>query len=322
MTTSGAQASPAASGKDIGMTVGVVGLGLIGGSLARAYKRAGCTVYGTDTDKITMDFTVLAGAVDGELTEENISECDVLFLAITPEKTVEWLKAHSRPAGGGTGGSCAECGADGNIRARTSLKTVIDCCGVKRKVCETGFRLADEYGFTFVGGHPMAGKQTGGFKNSRTDLFDGALFAIVPGNLNDIFLLSRIKKILQAAGFARFMVMTPDEHDLVIAYTSQMAHLISNAYMKSDVAKKTEYAAVSGGAFRDMTRVAHLDEDMWTELFLENRDYLKAELDGFIGELERYRAALENDDAAGLSALLAEGKRRKKEIEDAAGRTR
>ena len=118
------------------------------------------------------------------------------------------------------------------------------------------------------------------------------------------------------------MVMTPDEHDLVIAYTSQMAHLISNAYMKSDVAKKTEYAAVSGGAFRDMTRVAHLDEDMWTELFLENRDYLKAELDGFIGELERYRAALENDDAAGLSALLAEGKRRKKEIEDAAGRTR
>ncbi|MGI6177355.1 MAG: prephenate dehydrogenase [Eubacterium sp.] len=313
------------------MTVGVVGLGLIGGSLARAYKRSGCTVYGADTDKITMDFSVLAGAVDKELTDENIPECDVIFLAITPEKTVEWLKDHAAPAVGSDGdadgengnndgsmGESAGNGKDSNMGGgKTSLKTVIDCCGVKRRVCAEGFKLADEYGFTFVGGHPMAGKQTGGFKNSRPDLFDGALFAIVPSNMNDIFLLSRVKRILQKAGFTRFMVMKPDEHDLVIAYTSQMAHLISNAYIKSDVAKKTEYAAVSGGAFRDMTRVAYLDEDMWTELFMDNRDYLKSELDGFIGELERYRAALEDGDAAKLSALLAEGKLRKKEIEDA-----
>lgn len=276
-------------------TVGIVGLGLIGGSFARAYKRAGDTVLGTDIDKSILHFASLAGCVDGELTDEHIADCDVLLIAITPKAAIAWLRDHAPLLSG--------CGL------------VIDCCGNKREICEMGFSLAQEHGFTFLGGHPMAGRQFGGFKNSAEDLFDGALFAMVPEDPNEIFLLAKAESFLKDAGFTRFSVMTAEQHDQIIAFTSQMAHLVSNAYVKSETAMQIDGARVSGGAFRDMTRVAFLDETMWTELFLENRDNLLRELDGLLEELLRYQKALEGQDEATLRELLREGKERKLEVE-------
>ena len=167
----------------------------------------------------------------------------------------------------------------------------------------------------------MAGKQVGGFKNSAKDMYDGAVFAIVPPDMNDIRLISEVKKFLELAGFGVFTVMTAEDHDKMIAFTSQMSHLISNAFIKSDMAM-SEYSFVAGGSFRDMTRVAYLDQDMWTELFLENRDNLLAELDTFLGELEDYKKALEESDEQGLNKLLREGKERKEAVEAEAAKRR
>ena len=277
------------------MRVGVVGLGLIGGSLAAAAKRAGHEVFGQDISRSTSGFARLAGSIDAELTGENIPDCDVILIAVPVGEGIKWIRDNAA------------------LISKGAL--VIDCCGIKREICEAGYACASEMGFSFMGGHPMAGKQKGGIKNSSPGLFDGATFALVPGDKNDIRLLTRAKAFLEKLGFSKFIVMTPEEHDEVIAFTSQMAHLISNAYIKSDMADVGAGMALSGGAFRDMTRVAYLDETMWTDLFMRNRDNLISELKGFIGELTDYLDALEHEDAAKLTRLLAEGKRRKEMTE-------
>ena len=280
------------------MKIGIIGLGLIGGSLASAFSEAGHEVLGFDKDKRVRDFAKMAGSISKVLEEENIEECETIFLAIPPENAISWLEEHEIAPG----------------------TLVIDCCGTKRNICREGFALAKKGGFRFVGGHPMAGKQVGGFKNSNANLFRGALFALVPdeetGDKGDIRLMSTIKELLMDAGFTDFAVLSPEEHDKIIAFTSQMAHLVSNAYIKSPSAEEGIGAGLSGGAYRDMTRVAYLDEDMWTQLFMENRDNLLNELDGFIDELELYREAIKNEDRDALTKLLVEGKIRKKEIED------
>ena len=276
------------------MKIGIVGLGLIGGSLAAASKRADHEVLGCDVSRKTAGFAKLSGTIDGELTDETIPECGVILIAVPVGEGIKWIREK---------GGLVSCGA-----------MVIDCCGIKREICETGFAAAQEHGFSFMGGHPMAGKQVGGIKNSTAGLFDGSTFALVPSDKNDIRLMARAKGFLEELGFGRFIVMTPEEHDKVIAFTSQMAHLISNAYIKSDMACVGAGMALSGGAFRDMTRVAYLDEAMWTDLFMRNRDNLIGELKGFIGELREYLEAIEGEDAERLTGLLAEGKRRKESM--------
>lgn len=277
-------------------TIGVVGLGLIGASLSAALKKAGYTVLGTDKDKTTMDFAAIAGTIDEPLKDESIEACGIIFIAIGLDQAIGWLKEKSK------------------FISPDSL--VVDCCGVKKRICEVGRDLSHEYGFSFIGGHPMAGKQVGGYKNSSSELFKDAVFCLVPEDGNDIRLLVKAKNILKDAGFTGFILMSKEEHDKAIAFTSQMAHLVSNAYIKSDMAEVGSGAALTGGAFRDMTRVAYLDEDMWTELFMENRENLLCELKGFMDELERYRNAIEKGDEEALSLLLKEGKERKRALEE------
>ena len=281
------------------MNIGVVGLGLIGGSLARAYKRAGTKVYGYNRNKIVLDFTKMAGAVDVELTDENMGECDYIFLCLPVGVCIDWIREKMPKLGENT--------------------TIVDCCGVKTRICKEGFALYKETGVPFFGGHPMAGKHVGGFKNSSEDMYDGAVFSITPMDNNDIRRISKLKEVLKLAGFAAMPVMTYEEHDKMIAFTSQMTHLVSNAFVKSDMAM-SKFSHLSAGSFRDMTRVAYLDENMWTELFSENKDNLLRELDIFMGELNKYRNAIANDDMGTLTTLLAEGKKRKKEVDEYAER--
>lgn len=275
------------------MKAGIIGLGLIGGSMARAYKDAGHTVLAHDTDSAILEMAQLAGVCDGALNEKNIAECDVIIIALYPEASVEWLRANAA-----------------NI---SKSATVIDCCGVKRAVCEPCFALAKKYGFTYAGGHPMAGTQYSGFKHSRANLFKGASMVIVPPIYDDMELLERIKTALAPAQFGRITVSTAEEHDEMIAFTSQMAHVVSNAYIKSPTARA--HRGFSAGSYKDLTRVAKLNETMWTELFLENGDNLVSELDFLIDALAKYRDAIKDNDAERLKELLAEGRRRKEEVD-------
>lgn len=275
------------------MIVGVAGLGLIGGSLAKAYEKSGATVYGYDGNRVVQDFAKLQGTLSGDLDENTISTCDLLLIALYPEISVDYLE---------------------RIAPYISPTTlVMDCCGVKREICRVGFSLVEQYGFTFVGGHPMAGTQYSGFANSKADLFQGAPMVIVPQNRDDIMLLDRVKKMLAPAGFAHLTVTTAEHHDEMIAYTSQMCHILSNAYVKSPRAQM--HKGYSAGSYLDLTRVAWLNEHMWTDLFLENRDYLLTELDQVIGALQEYRTALEQGNGDRLCTLLAEGRICKEKVD-------
>ena len=275
------------------MTVGIVGLGLIGGSFAKAYHAAGERVLAQDIDRDVLSFAVISSAVDEELTDETMAECDLILLAVCPAAAVEWLQK--------------------NAPKIASHTIVIDCCGTKRTVCAACFPIAAQYGITYLGGHPMAGTQFSGFKYAKADLYHGAPMVLVPPRFDDIELLGRVKDLLTPAGFGSCSVTTAEQHDEMIAFTSQLAHVASNAYIKSPTAKK--HKGFSAGSYKDMTRVAWLAPRMWAELFLENRDFLLKEIDCYIEHLSQYKAAMEQNDEEELIRLLDEGKKRKEEVD-------
>ena len=275
------------------MKVGILGLGLIGGSLARAYSLAGHTVYAIQRNESMLSFAMLAGAVHGKLNEETIPQCDLILLAIYPDGSASWLERNA------------------HLVSKDAL--VMDCCGTKQEICRRCFPLAKEYGFTFIGGHPMAGSQFSGFKYSRSDLFQGAPMVLVPPVFDDMELLDRAKEALKPCNFGSFSVTTAQDHDKMIAFTSQMPHILSNAFIKSPTAMK--HKGFSAGSYKDLTRVAWLNPQMWAELFLENKDNILFELDTYLDNLQQYRDAIAGEDNARLVALLEEGKRRKEEVD-------
>jgi len=275
------------------MNIGIAGLGLIGGSFAKAYKAAKHTVYASEIDKSIFDFAVLSGAVDAPLDDDALSRCDLILIALYPQAAIEFLNKSAR-----------------HIRRGAA---VIDCCGTKKNICAAGFKAAAQYGFAFAGGHPMAGTEHSGFKHSKANMFKGAAMIIVPPVYDDIQFLEKIKKMLAPAEFGRITVTTAEKHDAMIAFTSQMAHLVSNAFIKSPTV--LEHKGFSAGSYKDLTRVAWLNEKMWAELFLENKEHLLHELDLFIASLEEYRDALRKEDFPKLQSLLLDGKRLKEEVD-------
>ena len=275
------------------MKVGILGLGLIGGSLARAYALAGHTVYACDADASMLSFAQLAGAVHAPLTQENIPKCDLILLAIYPGGSAAWLEDNA------------------GFVSKDAL--VMDCCGIKREICNHAFPLAEKYGFTFVGGHPMAGSQFSGFKHSRANLFAGQPMVLVPPRFDDILLLNRCKAALSPCEFGAFSVCAAEEHDKLIAFTSQMPHILSNGFIKSPTA--LGHKGFSAGSYKDLTRVAWLNPQMWAELCMENRDNMLFELNSYIKSLQAYQKALQEQNMDTLIDLLEEGKRRKEEVD-------
>lgn len=267
------------------MKIGIVGLGLIGGSMAKSIKsRTGHTVYGIDLDQETMLLARLCGAIDGPLDEDTLPVCDLVLLAVRPQAAVDWVRDHGAQI----------------------VAAVVDLCGVKRTVVEQITPLARQHGFIYVGGHPMAGRERGGFTSSTEDLYVGASMILTPDETVDETFLDTLRTFFLDLGFAKLTLSQPEEHDRIIAFTSQLAHIVSSAYVKSPEAQRRR--GFSAGSFRDMTRVARLDEDMWTELFLADADFLTQELEILIRHLEEYREALEAGDALRLHNLLKEGR--------------
>ena len=275
------------------MNVGILGLGLIGGSLARAYALEGHTVYAIQRNESMLSFAMLAGAVHGKLTEETIPQCDLILLAIYPDGSASWLEKNA------------------HLVKQDAL--VIDCCGIKKEICQRCFPLAKEFGFTFVGGHPMAGSQFSGFKYSRATLFKGQPMVLVPPVFDDMQLLDRVQQALKPCQFGSFSVTTAEGHDKMIAFTSQMPHILSNAFIKSPTA--LNHKGFSAGSYKDLTRVAWLNAPMWAELFMENKENVLYELDFYIKSLQQYQIAIENDDLDTLIQLLEEGKKRKEDVD-------
>ena len=272
------------------MNIGIIGMGLIGGSLAKSIKsRTSHAVFGFDLDKETMMFARICGAMDGMLDDNNIADCDMILLALTPNAAIEWTKE--------------------NAPKISKTTTIIDMCGVKRGICSELSAIAEEHGFTFIGGHPMAGKERSGFVNASDDLYVGTSMILTPNKNTEITQLEQLKALFTDIGFASLTFTTPEEHDSIIAYTSQLAHITSSAYVKSPTAQI--HRGFSAGSFRDMTRVARLDENMWTELCLSNSDNLAKELELLIGNLNEYLMALKNNDADTLRQLLKDGKEKK-----------
>ena len=275
------------------MNVGILGLGLIGGSLARAYALEGHTVYAIQRNESMLSFAMLAGAVHGKLNEETIPQCDLILLAIYPDGSASWLEKNA------------------HLVSKDAL--VIDCCGIKKDICQRCFPLAQQYGFIFVGGHPMAGSQFSGFKYSRATLFKGQPMVLVPPVFDNMQLLDRVKQALKPCQFGSFSVTTAENHDRMIAFTSQMPHILSNAFIKSPTA--LNHKGFSAGSYRDLTRVAWLNPQMWAELFLENKENVLFELDYYIESLKAYRDAIDANDMPRLIGLLDEGKKRKEEVD-------
>jgi len=272
------------------VNIAVVGLGLMGGSMAKSIKsRTGHTVYGTDLNAETMLLARLCGAIDGDLEPENLALCDVVFLAVRPQAAIDWLREHSP-----------------HIKKDA---VVIDFCGVKRAVCPQMRTIADENGFMYIGGHPMAGKERGKFQNASDSLYVGASMILTPDESTRPQTLEMLESLFNDVGFARVVYTNPEEHDRIIAYTSQLAHIVSSAYVKSPEAQRQR--GFSAGSFKDMTRVAFLDEDMWTELFLDNKDNLASELEVLINNLTDYLEVLKSDDAEKLRDLLRDGREKK-----------
>ena len=275
--------------------IGVVGLGLIGGSFAKALHTGGTEVYAWNRTHSTLELAMIE-TVDGELNTDTIPTCELIILASYPTASIAWLEANQDLISAGA--------------------IVIDAVGVKRIVCERCFAIASTHDWTFVGCHPMAGTQFSGYAHSRANMFKGAPLVVVPPAMDDfdrVAVLERLQQLLEPCGFGSFTLSTADHHDAVIAFTSQLAHVVSNAYVKSPSARV--HKGFSAGSYKDLTRVARLNPDMWCELFLDDADFLSAEIGTLIDNLQQYKAAIDTKDAARLRELLAEGDRIKRNIE-------
>ncbi len=265
------------------MNIGIIGLGLIGASLAEAiHAHTDDTVRGRDIDPDTLRAALGSGAIDGELTDAALSACDLVIIALYPRAAREVLA------------SIAPRLKSGAI--------VVDCCGIKRAICAEGEELATRYGFVFIGGHPMAGRECWGYESAKADLYRGASMILTPNSAEDEETVTRVADWFLSLGFGRITRISAEEHDAVIACTSQLAHVLSSAYIRSETAARHE--GLSAGSFRDMTRVAALNDRMWSEIFLDNKDFLLSEIDGLIAHLDDYRRAIAADDREAIAAMM------------------
>lgn len=272
--------------------IGIVGLGLIGASLAMAIKQnTEHNVYGLDINEQTMHRALEEGSIDGVL--EDYSALDLLIVALFPQAAVELILD--------------------KVEQMKPGSIVMDICGVKKSVVTQVAQVCKSHKVEFIGGHPMAGRERWGYENATATLFNGASMILTP-IFTDSWALERVQQLCSAIGFGRIVFTDPESHDKMIGYTSQLAHILSSAYIKNPLCMN--YKGYTGGSFQDLTRVARLNPVMWSELFLLNRQNLLDDLDILIASLQEYRHAIEENDAQRLTQLLADGSRIKEALNE------
>ncbi len=275
------------------MRIGIVGLGLIGGSLAKTIKKnTNHVCLGMDINKGAVAAAFSQEAIEGEINADSLCTCDVVIVALHPNATINFIISNKdRFKNGGI---------------------VIDVCGVKREIIDKVEAPLRENGVEFVGCHPMAGREFSGFEYSVDNLFERASFIMTPTDFTSMRAVREISTLAYDMGFARVVMSTPQEHDKIIAFTSQLAHIVSSAYVKSP--NLMRQSGFSAGSFMDLTRVAKLNEDMWTELFLMNSEELTFEIDEIIKHLTEYRDCIKQNDAKTLHDLLRKGRELKESV--------
>ncbi len=269
------------------MNIVIVGLGLIGGSMAKALHKSGRHhISGLDIDSNTMSLALDEGAIAHRATDLDFRSADVIIISLHPKKTIRFVQE--------------------NWEKFNKNAVVMDTCGVKSRIYKALSDLFKEDGPQFIGGHPMAGREQFGYPSASSDLFYGATLLLTGIRKDQSDAWSKLQILSDDMGFRELVETTPEEHDRIIAYTSQLAHVVSSAYIKSPTVRKE--MGFSAGSFRDMTRVAKLDENMWTELFLMNHKALVAEIDELVLHLNDLRSALVSEDEIRLRKLLKEGR--------------
>lgn len=269
------------------MNILVVGLGLIGGSVCKALKKyTGHTVIGYDLNMEVENAALDEGAIDTEFSGE-FNNADLVIICLYPRAAEDFLIKNAPLMSG-------------------RVKLITDVCGIKGEFSRRMKNLAADNGMEYIGVHPMAGKEFGGYVNSTPDLFLGANFIIAPYSDSSEEGIALLKTLAMEIGAGKLMITDPDEHDRIIAYTSQLAHIVSSAYVKSP--ELDIECGYSGGSFQDMTRVSTMNEKMWTDLFLQNKENLLFELETLIKNLSDYSDALKKGDYNVLSDLIREGR--------------
>ena len=272
------------------MIITAVGIGLIGGSMCKAIKKhTNHTVYGIDVNSETVAMAISQNAIDGET--DDLSLADITIVSLYPTDAIDYIIQ--------------------NVSRFKEGSIVIDTCGIKREIVERVTPVLEKQGVTFIGTHPMAGREFSGFEYSLDNLFDTASFIITPSGSVPQAKLNLLEDFAYSINFKKVVFASPEEHDQIIAFTSQLAHVVSNAYIKSPTHQKQ--LGFSAGSFQDLTRVAKLNEVMWTPLFMLNKDPLCFEIDFIIEKLTEYRDAMQSGDNERLKELLKEGRILKEE---------
>lgn len=283
------------------MIVGFIGLGLIGGSMAQATRAyTAHTILGRDQNKTIEQKALAGGVLDEILDEKSLSTCDLIILGMYPRESIKYMESQAKYM---KKGAC-----------------VVDLGGVKRTVCEAVRPLAAVHGFHFIGGHPMAGCEMSGYAAARSDLFSGASMILVPTEEIPRKTVAQVEAFFRALRFGQVILTDRETHDKRIAYTSQLVHILANAFIQSPAALHSQ--GFSAGSFRDFTRVATMNADMWTQLLMDNREFLLEEIDAFVGRLTTYKEALATEDEEGLRQLLQAGSERKAAIGELEARDR
>ena len=274
------------------MKIAVAGLGIIGGSYCKALKaHTRHYVIGINRTPAVAQQALAQGAIDEIGTPEALEKADMIFLCMYPQACVDFLREN------------------GKFIRKDAIVT--DAAGIKRALCPQLKALADEFGFTYIGSHPMAGKEKTGFSVSDETLFMGASLLITPcGAPHEA--VNMLSKLALEIGFGTIKITTPEEHDRMIAFTSQLPHVLACAYVLSPSCPN--HNGFSAGSYRDVSRVANINAKLWTELFLENREPLVAELEVLNQNLTSIFQAIKNEDKETLYALLEQGHQVKQKL--------
>ena len=278
--------------KQAPMTILVCGMGIIGGSIAKALKAfTPHRVLGMNRSPQPLEKALACGAIDAAVDEVSLSQVDLVFLCAYPAACVKL----ARVLGPHLKKGCIVC----------------DACGIKTAICEEMVSLSHEFGFIFVGGHPMAGKERNGFDVSDAHLFRGASYILVPCGAPQEA-VDTVRQLAFSMGFGSVTLATPTHHDRMIAYTSQLPHVLACAYVLSPSCE--QHVGFSAGSYHDVSRVARINEVMWTELFLENREPLLAELDLLLDNLKDFRDAIHREDGDTLRRIMKQSRLTKEKL--------
>jgi len=269
------------------VNIAVIGLGLIGGSICKAVKKyTDYACFGLNRNPDVISAALADRSIGKAITADNLNEADISIICLYPKQIISF--------------------AVDNINKFKKGGIVIDAGGIKTEICEELYPIFKDSGVYFIGAHPMAGREYSGYSHSQAELFMNASFIVTPYPETPVEKIQIIENLTRKIGFGKFVITSPNEHDKTIAYTSQLAHIVSNAYVKSPTIENE--AGFSAGSFLDLTRVAKLNEEMWSSLMMLNREFLSVELKNIIDNLNKYLYALENEDRDYLVGLLRDGR--------------